>query len=353
MITTNKTYAIEELHKRPILPSGEVRVTTEKTTYSQDIAVQAIVIPVHNAAAHVKQMLRQIESTISRNTELVIVLDDCNDASPEVVREWRSEVASSRIVSVTIAMPSVPVFETVSDVIGVALTSAPTIIEVQADIFIEEQAFDAAMHQVLYNNPEVAIVGGRGIHRFADAVPATRGRLARLARDAVTAAFTRYHFLVGSYRPSRLEFRLTGRVGRLGSRVEIPMRREETRRIFLGDTVMRGPYMFGRGVYESLGGLDTERFFLGLDDHDFAARAWKQLSLQAAYVPISFHSPLDLGATRAERTESQVREMKRLASQASSKLKESALAGQIKSATKGPPRRVRVLRDLITRTTTT
>ena len=74
------------------------------------------------------------------------------------------------------------------------------------------------------------------------------------------------------------------------------------RRIWLGETVMRGPLLIDRQKFNKLGGFDTRRFFLGYDDHDLALRGFNEFGYRCGFVPVSFYSPLKAGTTRKPRS---------------------------------------------------
>lgn len=335
--------SLDDLQLGPVLTSPDVRIWAETLELAPATPLQAIIVPVHNAATHIVKTLMLLQANISRQTEIVIVLDHCNDASGDRVREWRDGLQDANISKVTIAVTDSSVYETLADSIGVALSTAPLIIEVQADIFIEEAAFDLKLHEALLRYPDLAIVGGRGVHRFSDAIPRRQNSLSDRLRDMVMMLFTLYYQKRGNYSPSGLELRLTGRTGRLGARIEIPQKPNPKPRAYIGDTVMRGPYAFARDMYLSLGGLDTGKFFLGLDDHDLAARAWSSAQRRAAYVPIVFSSPLAIGATRAMRTDEQLLEKQLLHERSENAFASSGLAQLLKSESPNPKCEVRVL----------
>ena len=70
------------------------------------------------------------------------------------------------------------------------------------------------------------------------------------------------------------EFLASGLAGRMGQFVDFKTDHTSfSRKLYVGQTIMRGPILFNREKYFELGGLDSLRFFQGFDDHDFCARA--------------------------------------------------------------------------------
>jgi hypothetical protein len=64
-----------------------------------------------------------------------------------------------------------------------------------------------------------------------------------------------------------------------------------SRKMWVGETVMRGPILFRRAEYNQYGGFDIMSFFLGNDDHDLFLRA-RQRGKNVAFTPLHFSSPL-------------------------------------------------------------
>ena len=93
---------------------------------------------------------------------------------------------------------------------------------------------------------------------------------------------------------------------------------------------MRGPLLVDKKKYLEVGGFDSERFFLGYDDHDLAMRAWNLKGYRSGYVPVGFLSPLADGATRKMRTIKQEFEILSNLVRTQNVSKESALYSALK-----------------------
>jgi GT2 family glycosyltransferase len=103
--------------------------------------------------------------------------------------------------------------------------------------------------------------------------------------------------------PSLDEFVESGRAGRLGDLINysVPHSVENLKKLWIGESVMRGPLVIRAELLNAIGGLDTESFFLGFDDHEFCYRA----SLNGYVVgfhPIDFVSSEEWGSARKKRT---------------------------------------------------
>jgi len=102
--------------------------------------------------------------------------------------------------------------------------------------------------------------------------------------------------------PSEIDFKASGEAGRLGSLISITEGIPSDQKIWLSETVMRGPLFFRKKDYIYLSGFDTKSFFQGFDEHDLILRALLKIKKRAGYLPIGFSSPLEVGTTRKPRT---------------------------------------------------
>lgn len=283
----------------------ELGVTTPRVSF---------VIPVYNQQTRIGQCLDSIRSCATLPHDIVILLDGCTDGSESVVNAWITEARERPQLTsrITLTTTSQGLFETMTDSIGIALSSAPYIIEVQADMQIEQVGFDGLMTSALRTIPGLVMLSGRGGHALTAPFPgqapnrfkATLDKITRRLVDVITR-------VTGAYRPTVLEYLLSGGIGRTGNRIEAQVSRTRRTHVYVAQSVMRGPLAFARDTWDAMGGFDTSRFFLGDDDHDFAYRASRR-GWSVGYLPIAFSSPLDSGSTRAEKSPQEQREFARL-----------------------------------------
>ena len=310
-------------------------------------SVVSFVVPIHDQGHIIYENLMALTSCAAEPHEVVLVLDGCTDGTHAEVRRWVERLGTSpgRTTRVIVLTTDRNIYETASDALGVRLAQSPYVIEVQADILLEEAAFDSRMIAALTANPDVFAVSGRGIHGFslvrrpvtpvARLAAKARHTLAELIRNAQLAR--RRPFVAAPF-----TFWLTGQAGRLAKAIDLPQG-ETGVCLFVGGTVIRGPLAFARHDYDVLGGFDTQRFFLGNDDHDLLMRAHRYLGRTGAYLPIKFSSPLANGSTRKPRSPDVQAEFERLRADFS----EAARTSELNSGSVAPiERSVRTLEAL-------
>jgi hypothetical protein len=110
--------------------------------------------------------------------------------------------------------------------------------------------------------------------------------------------------------PSNKDFALIGSAGFLGELVDLlpyettseinAMIEKNSKMIWFGETVMRGPIMIDKRIYIASGGFNIGAFYQGNDDHDLMLRV-RHSDKKVGFTPIYFSSPLNLGNARKKR----------------------------------------------------
>jgi hypothetical protein len=262
----------------------------------------SIIVPVHNQERVIRDHLESLRLSAASEHEIIVVVDGCTDETAQVVRAWSLDTdLTGQTRGVTIVIVGESVFETISDTLGAKLAIGAYLIEVQADMQVWESGFDRVLISALKAAPELVAVSGRGAHSFDLVLGSDNRVLARGMSRLYRGGFALKSKLRGSYRPSGLELRMSDSIGRTGLLIQYAPNLAEPRAVFVHETIMRGPLAIRRDDFEMLGGFDTEKFFLGNDDHDLAMRALVHHGRRVGYVPIGFDSPIELGTTRAPR----------------------------------------------------
>jgi glycosyltransferase involved in cell wall biosynthesis len=235
-----------------------------------------IVTPMFNNAPTIEAYMQATVRAASLPFDWILVDDGSDDGTAERAASIFESMRPSLVAAATIVRNPVPIFETACDNIGFTLAETPVVVEVQSDIQILEDAFDALLLRVLSATPRPAAISGRCGHSFFH----LRGRFARAllgGRDAEC-------------------------IGLCGALIETPQVAAALEgRVYRCETVPRGPWVVLKSDLQRLGYLDERFFFLGNDDHDYHRRLFEADRRRPVYVPLSLYAPLRLGAQRRAR----------------------------------------------------
>lgn len=289
-------------------------------------------MPVFNQEQKIAKTLEALFNCLSLPTRVIIIDDASTDETALAIREFLEGVTATRPWDIRLEFfkSYKPLFETKCDSFGFSLCNTRYVIEVQADMELTDPGFDERLTQAMQSNMDLLMISGRGTEPLAPIVKSyrrtagsdvSRGRTMprhithtllhrllsfranRVNQVDLTALYEDSGQTKNRISPSNDDFSKTGQAGRIGHLIELPLETNPMeRRLWLGQTVMRGPLIIDMGKYLELGGLDTEAFFLGYDEHDLITRAYQTKGYRVAYSPISFNSPLADGSTRKRRT---------------------------------------------------
>lgn len=242
--------------------SHELEILTE-TTYCDEVPIFSIVMPIHNQASILYDVVTKIFIHTQGSYEIFFILDDCTDTSRDELLRAVQTIPKG-LYKLTIVSSASGIFETSCDNLGFVNSRGKYIIEIQADMQIQTFGYNVLLAMPLEIYSDLIAVSGRCCHTL-----------------------TTPH---------------TG-VGKLGNRVEQPhnLPFDKYNQIFLSHTVNRGPLAIRRSMLEELGYLDEYNFVLENDEHDLFYRAWTQKKWRTAFYPIEVYSPLSWGSTRKPR----------------------------------------------------
>lgn len=312
----------------------------------------AFVVPVHNQVEIIASNLDSLIDSIILPFEIVIINDGSDDGTDHELYLWCERILQNppqNVCSIEILQTQRGRFETWCDKEGINRTSAPHVIEVQADMRIIDKGFDARLQKLMKSNPDMIAISGRGVEAFTDASSSFDNDIRntpfkgldfglsfflRLALQSTQQIAAKGVSLVREIMPARgndalqqirefacqdlsiepgsqleifpdeLSFQISKRAGRLGHLMEEdnPVPDHVLNKVWVGESIMRGPMIIDRSKYFEIGGFNTKVFFLGHDDHDLARRGWVTQGYRVGFHPVKFTSPLEHGSTRKQKS---------------------------------------------------
>jgi hypothetical protein len=284
----------------------------------------SVIVPVFNQAEIIGEVLRRLQASMSLPFELLVLEDSSEDDSLEAVRDFIQTSASEcdLVARAAVYRSRFPMFETGCDNFLASKATTAWLLEVQADMMIFDPGFDSRMISAA-SKFKLFAVSGRGVHSFelAGMPPSSESSfnatlLTSQPSDSTPnledyksnspikepATDNPRPGLESDIFPTSANFCESRRAGRLDASVESfdPTWARYFGHVWIGDTVMRGPLLIRKGEFDSLGGLDNKRFYLGGDEHDLFYRA-RGSGLQVGFTPVAFTSQLAHGSTRKKK----------------------------------------------------
>lgn len=283
-------------------------------------------MPIFNQEENIVDTIWNLVSCLTLPCELIFIDDASNDETYQRLLEVSNQVMASQNSAVSLKILRNPCekFETHCDMQGVQVAQAPYVIEIQADMNLHEKGFDLKLVEALESDSRLIMLSGRAtdkldgilthygntpgavssrgrslashiFHDFLDLLKFLRVSLSRkAAKDDILTVEADLSPL------SETHFLMNGQRGKLGAAAEDKFTEIELnqRKIYWGETVMRGPLIFNKERFLDIGGFSVQQFFLGFDEHDFVIRAWIHFGLRVGFVPIGYQSNLKQGSTR-------------------------------------------------------
>jgi glycosyltransferase involved in cell wall biosynthesis len=298
---------------------------------SEQLVKISVVVPVYNKEEIIEKFLVDLVNSMINTFELILIDDSSEDESNRLIRKSIENILETQIpllTKVILVTNTISQFEAKCDQIGISLARSEFILEIQSDMFIDDPGFDERLFLAMKSVQNCVIVSGRGIERIQPIAAFYRSSagidfisgisLFKLLIKLLVSVFSQFIPRGGKntsndniehceesveFKPDDIRFLKTGEAGRLGMEIlkYIPDKVLKTRKVYVGETVMRGPLLINKSEFESFGGLNTKCFFQGFDEHDFCLRALLR-GKKVAYTPVRFYSPLIFGSTRQKRS---------------------------------------------------
>jgi hypothetical protein len=269
--------------------------------------------PIYNMDFALPAVFKGITSSYSVSAEVFFILDACSDKSEptllKLIENFISTGADQPQISFYVFRSRRNLFESKAEnFVLSSMSSAKYVISIQADIILEDYAYDKRIIQIFEEFDDIFMISGRGTHQWElpESLPKFKDLFFTIVRgfSLSFASDTKEELSIISSKKvkltseSLLNENYFGRSGR-NHALEVG---GDPILLYLSDTVMRGPLAFRISAVKSFGGLDWKRHRLGNDDHELALRGWRKLSLRTAYYPAVFKSPINWGATRRRKT---------------------------------------------------
>ncbi len=307
-----------------------------------------VVVPVFDQQEVIFKHLKSIMQCMRSPFEFIVINDASTDESHREIMRFIDDCDrnSGTCISLKYYKTVWPWFETRCDDFAIRESLGLYVIEIQADMLIMENGFDSVMLDLMQKDDSIFALSARGTHEINAIFTALNQHKGTDISDKIF----RFKFLIKVFFKIKKEFLKTqkkeyvsnkrdkktnsevseecklvvdfdvfpdkrvfaqnGRAGFLGDKIDLlpyetegeinKLIKKNSKSIWFGETIMRGPLILEKRAYVLAGGFDIESFYQGNDDHDLFQRV-KLMKKRVGFTPISFASPLSLGNARKRR----------------------------------------------------
>lgn len=317
--------------------------------FAQNLSpIISVVVPIFEQESIIYRHLQAITKCMTLPFELILINDASSDNTDREIRkyiEWSSSNHGT-CIRIKYFKNFWPWFETKCDDFGIRNSKGLYVLEIQADMLIKQIGFDKILFDLMERDSSILALSGRGTHKIDLLKKSLAHQNGTEVSDRIFSnkiilkikykikkeisqhySFGNQNDLIApinskntfNHDPVKLRddifpspdvFDSSGGAGFLGTLVDLlpydnqsvinEMIAKESKRIWYGETVMRGPLVINKKSYIALGGFDINAFYLGNDDHDLFVRS-RQYGYKVGFTPLNFASPLILGNSRKKR----------------------------------------------------
>jgi UDP-2,3-diacylglucosamine pyrophosphatase LpxH len=258
-----------------------------------------------------------------------MVFDNCDDNSRKVFENiFNSKIIKSeKIVRCVYLESNHDLFETKSDNLGISVSTADYVIELQSDIFVTDHGFDEILLKAIKSFSDIIMISGRSTNSLSETFDYYKKSLGTesavaptislwLFRAILTIMLRKFGYKKMDLPKSRKltnhnavnaflldDFYKTGNAGRDTETLHINVKvtKKLRNRVYISQTACRGPLIINKKIFKELNGFDEDQYFQGFDDHDLAVRGWILNNYVCGFVPVEFYSPPELGSSRKKK----------------------------------------------------
>ena len=278
----------------------------------------SVVLTVYNQEKIIEKVLNGIIVNSSLKIDLIIIDDASSDNTNKVIRNivaTLKEKNVENIAMIRLIKNKISRFETFCDDLGIRICSCETVILIQSDMIISEFGFDKKMSSALSAYSDLIALSSRGVITLEPILSHYRITLGSDLAPAKSYLKFGLNLLFKLFFKSRKPLEVSKVVDQKINDVDsyflkngsieissfLPLG-EDPRKIYIGQSIYRGPIILSKWKYLEIGGFNKKGFFQGFDDHGLSVSAFLLKKYRVGYVYISYLSPREFSTTSKKRS---------------------------------------------------
>jgi len=292
--------------------------------FNLEIPVISYVLTIFNHGFILNEVIAGIMKNTGSFFELIIVDDNSSDNSFEIIKKFiENQHYPFNCTQITYIKNRLQRFEVYCDNLGIQKASGDYIALVQGDMIIKDWHYDKRIINFFHTFPDLAAISGLSVKvdpthylqkwkrskghslknsTFKDFIIVNylntkKNHFKKVFSDKKNNPKNRVAWVENFSNVMELvaKFQETGEVRFGDTSCQINREILDSKIIFFGSLINRGPIVVRRVFLKQIGGLNTKSFFQGYDDYEMSLDFVSMKKL-VAYTPIDFVSNADWGA---------------------------------------------------------
>jgi len=268
-----------------------------------------IIIVTYNNEDLILNNIKSVVLNTKSDFSLTIVNDSSSDDTFLELQKIKELCKSENLKQIKIINNIYPKYETKCENDALKVAKSKYAILLQADMLIRENAFDLKLIRAMEKYNDLLLVSGRAGQNLSDLKESffsTRG-FQRLTNKNILK-----HYYARITKPSQdftqeksktqshlidlndLDFLESGNIGKVGVNSQGQFKNEDLNgnKIYICNSVIRGPLIIDLEKFRKLGYFDQRHFFQGWDDHDACLRGNVKFGWRVGFIPIQYFSDI-------------------------------------------------------------
>lgn len=281
------------------LPKIDLFKIYKNSKFQEDVIPSVTVsLPVCNQDGIISNILNTLFDKIESPANLIIVLDACRDNSKIIVDKFIvNHLNPSNICEIIILESNGDLFESTCENLALWISDNAYFLSLQADIFFNDSTFITRALSAFDKYSDLLGISGRAV------LPATNktrytylqyiNKLFNLL-NKLSSKFTKKVFLM----PFFTDANYFGDIS-TPPQSRLSFTKKQSKSVYLGDTVIRGPIMWRGDYIRDLGGFQDFRYFLGGDERQICIDGRIRHNMRVGYMPTKCYTNVWSGTSHS------------------------------------------------------
>ena len=279
-----------------LLPNVRVSRIYKESFEAQHRNEVTISLPVCNQEVIIEEILTSLLMNCEEDSNLIIILDACQDASKaKVIQAIEEYDKKSKIRKIIVLESDHDLFESTCENLALELLDSKYFLSLQADIYYSDSTFLSRGITAFEKFSDLLGISGRAIIPADNRKPYTVNKYLNKYFSAFNSllAVTLKRKLLSPFYSNSIYF------GDLSSPPHNKMMysRRQISTVYIGDSVIRGPIIWRTSFLKKLGLFDDFKYFLGGDEREMSIQGFNLFGYKVGFLATTCYTNLWTGTS--------------------------------------------------------